>query len=81
MSDPRQTQDTPVGRWRERRRAKRQQRLERRFFDAERASRPDQDGSSRSSSAYSHNGPVGYWAGFGAGGHGDGGGGDGGGGC
>jgi len=79
MSEPRQTQDTPVGRWRERRRAKRQQRLERRFY-AERASRPAQDGIYHSS-AYTQNAPVAFWAGFGGGGDGGGGGCDGGGGC
>jgi hypothetical protein len=77
MSDPGQQQETPFGRWRERRQAKRQQRLEREFFDAERTSGPDHDSIYRSSSAYIHSGPVGFWAGFG----GDGGGGGCGGGC
>ncbi len=72
MSDPRKHQDTAVSRWRERRQAKRQARLEREFFDAERASAPDRDSIHRSSSAYTHAGPVTFWAGFG---------GDGGGGC
>jgi len=82
MSDPRQTQDTPARSWRERRQAKRQARLEREFFDAERASGPDRDSIHRSSSAYTHTGPVSFWAGFGGGGDGGGGGcGDGGGGC
>ena len=81
MSDPRQTQDTPARRWRERRQAKRQARLEREFFDAERASGPDRDSIHRSSSAYTHAGPVTFWAGFGGfGGDGGGGGCDGGGG-
>ena len=65
MSDPRQTQDTPLARWRERRQAKRQQRLEREFFDAERTSGPDRDGIHRSSSAYTRGGPATFWAGFG----------------
>lgn len=83
MSDPRQTQDTPLARWRERRQAKRQQRLEREFYEAEHASGPDRDSIHRSASAYTHSGPVAFWAGFGGfGGDGGGGcGGDGGGGC
>jgi uncharacterized membrane protein len=81
MGDPRQTPNTTtLGRWRERRQAKRQQRFEREFFDAERTSGPDQDSIYRSSSAYTHSGPVGFWAGFGGDGGGFGGGCDGGGG-
>ena len=80
MSDPRTSQGA-VSRWRERRQAKRQARLEREFFDAERASGPDRDSIHRSSSAYTDTGPVTYWAGFGGGGDGGGGCDGGGGGC
>ena len=81
MSDPRQSQDTRFGRWRERRQAKRQQRLERELFEAEHASSPDRDSIHRRSSAYTHSGPVAFWGGFGGDGGGSCGGDGGGGGC
>lgn len=61
-----------LARWRERRRAKRQEAREREFFNRERArsARTDTDG-------YQHAAPTAGMIGFGAGGGGDGGGGGG----
>ena len=74
MTEPEQSQRGWLRTWREGRRAKRQQFVERERFEHEQADEPG--GMYRSSSPYQHSGPITYASGFG----GDGCGGDGGGG-
>jgi len=76
MTEPHNTERGWFARWREHRRANRQQAIERKYFERERAR--SSGGAYSTSSAYQHGAPAG-WIGFG--GDGGGCGGDGGGGC
>ncbi len=73
MTETQQSQRVWFSSWREHRRAKHQQLIERERFAHERAGEPG--GIFRRSSAYQQSGPVRYWTGFGGDGDGDGGGG------
>ncbi len=78
MTEPQNTKRGWFARWREHRRANRQQAIEREYFERERAR--SSGGAYSTSSGYQHGAPTaGFWAGFG--GDGGGCGGDGGGGC
>ena len=77
MTEPQNTERSWFARWREHRRANRQQAIERKYFERERAR--SSGGAYATPSAYPHGAPTAGWIGFG--GDGGGCGGDGGGGC